>query len=51
LQEEEIHAVDGSIKKYKTRLVVRGFSKIEGVVYDVTLDPISLIHFHLYYHS
>jgi hypothetical protein len=36
------HAADGSIKKYKAI----GFSQIEGVVYDETLDPVIPIHFH-----
>ena len=44
------HAVDGSVEKYKTRSIARGFSQIEGVVYDKTLDPVNLIHFHSYYH-
>jgi hypothetical protein len=41
------HVADGSVKKYKMRSIARGFSQIEGVVHDETLDPISLIHFHL----
>ena len=44
------HAVDGSVEKYKTRSIVRCFSQIEGFVYDETLDPVNLIHFHPYYH-
>ena len=44
------HAADESVKKYKTRLVVRGFSQTKGVVYDLTLDPVTSIHFHPYYH-
>jgi hypothetical protein len=44
------HATDGSVKKYKARSIARRFSQTEGVVYDVTLDPISPIHFHPYYH-
>jgi hypothetical protein len=42
-------AADGSVEKYKTRSIARGFSQTEGVVYDDTLDPVNLIHFHLYY--
>ena len=30
------HVADGSVEKYKTRLVVRGFSQVEGVNYDET---------------
>jgi hypothetical protein len=45
-----MHVVDGSVEKYKERSIARGFSKIEGVVYDETLDPVSPIHFHPYYH-
>ena len=44
------HAADGSIEKYKMRSIARDFSQTEGVVYDETLDPVNLIHFHLYYH-
>ena len=44
------HADDGSVEKYKTRSIARGFSQTEGVVYDKTLDPINPIHFHRYYH-
>jgi hypothetical protein len=36
LQEAEKHAADGSVEKYKMRLVVRGFSQAEGVNYDET---------------
>jgi hypothetical protein len=43
-------AVDKSVEKYKVRSIGRGFSQTEGVVYDETLDPVILIHFHLYYH-
>jgi hypothetical protein len=43
------HAV-GSVKKYKTRSIARGFSQTEGVVYDEKFDPVSPIHFHPYYH-
>jgi hypothetical protein len=34
----------------KTIYVARGFSQIEGVVYDETLDPVNPIHFHPYCH-
>jgi hypothetical protein len=44
------HATDGSVEKYKERYVAKGFSQTEGVVYDETLDPVSLIHPHPYYH-
>jgi hypothetical protein len=44
------HAADGSVEKYKTRSIARGFSQTEGVVYDETLDPVNPIHFHPYYH-
>jgi hypothetical protein len=44
------HATDGSVKKYKAESIARGFSQSEGVVYDKTLDPVSPIHFHPYYH-
>jgi hypothetical protein len=44
------NATDGSVEKYKTISIARGFSQIEGVVYDETLDPVNLIHFHPYYH-
>jgi hypothetical protein len=44
------HAVDGSVEKYKVRSTTKGFSQTKGVLYDETLDPLSLIHFHPYYH-
>jgi hypothetical protein len=44
------HGTDGSVEKHKVRFVARGFSQTKGVVYDETLDPVILIHFHLYYH-
>jgi hypothetical protein len=44
------HAADGSVKKYKARSIAKRFSQSEGVVYDETLDLVSLIDFHLYYH-
>jgi hypothetical protein len=34
MQEAERHASDGSVEKYKMRLVDRGFSQAEGVNYD-----------------
>jgi hypothetical protein len=40
------HAVDGSVEKYKMISIAKGFSKIEGVFYDETLDPVNPIHFH-----
>jgi hypothetical protein len=44
------HATDGSVEKYKPRFVARGFPQTKGVVYDETLDPVSPIHLHPYYH-
>jgi hypothetical protein len=35
------HATDGSIEKYKSRFVARGFSKKEGVDYEETFAPIA----------
>jgi hypothetical protein len=35
------HAADGSIEKYKSLFVARGFSQIEGVDYDETFVPVS----------
>jgi hypothetical protein len=35
------HVADGSIEKYKTRFVARGFSQKEGVDYEETFAPIS----------
>jgi hypothetical protein len=40
------HAVDESVKKYKTRSIARGFSQTEGFVYDETIDLVNQIHFH-----
>jgi len=37
------HVADGSVEKYKMRFVSRGFPQTEGVVYDVTLDPKSML--------
>jgi len=44
------HAADETVKKYKTRSIARGFSQTKGVVYDESLDPVNLIHFHPYLH-
>jgi hypothetical protein len=44
------HVADESVKKYKTTSIARGFSRTKGVVYDEKLDPVNLIHFHLYLH-
>jgi hypothetical protein len=35
------HAADGSVEKYKTRSIARGFSQTEGVVYDKKLNPVN----------
>jgi hypothetical protein len=44
------HEADGSVEKYKTKSIARGFSQTEGVVYDETLDLVKSIHFHPHYH-
>ena len=31
---------DGSVEKYKSRFVARGFSQIKGINYDETFSPI-----------
>ena len=33
------HVADGSIEKYRERLVARGFSQKEGIEYEETLHP------------
>jgi hypothetical protein len=35
------HAADGSVEKYKSRFVARGFSQKEGEDYDKTFSPVS----------
>jgi hypothetical protein len=35
------HVVDGSIEKYKTRFVARGFSQKEGIDYEFKFTPLS----------
>jgi len=35
------HAADGSIEKYKSRFVARGFSKQEGVDYNKTFSHVA----------
>lgn len=34
------HAADGSIEKYKTRFVAKGFSQIKGVDYEKKLHQL-----------
>ena len=40
------HAADGSVKKYKARFVVQGFSQVEGVDYDETFAPAASLFIH-----
>ena len=35
------HVADGSVEKYKTRFVARGFSQVERVDYDETFAPVA----------
>jgi len=37
-------AVDGSVEKHKARFFARGFSQVEGIVYDETFLPLQGTH-------
>jgi hypothetical protein len=35
------HTTDGSIEKHKTRIVARGFSRVEGIYYEEMFAPLA----------
>jgi hypothetical protein len=39
------HATDESVKKYKTRFVAKGFSRVEGIDYEETFSPVARYNF------